>query len=170
MKSADNLRMLPDSENNLNELIIKNRFLDVQLKQDEDYSDFICHHCQQIVEIATEFRRVCTEAQTQLLINVQMKQEEPEDMDTPERNGNLSIEEERLEGVDISDNENYSEEVEVQPLLSKAKSSTIRKKMKKQSKTIKYQCHECGLTFKTQDLLKMHMHELHDMKLHTRCV
>ncbi|XP_034489075.1 zinc finger protein 880-like [Drosophila innubila] len=148
---------------------------DLHLKRDEDYSDFICGHCQQVLEIASEFRRVCIESQTQVLINVQMK-EETEDMDSPESiiqhsssHSDLSIQEERLEDIAISDNEIYYEEDDVPPLAS-TKSPPIIKKSKKQSKSFKYQCHECGLTFSSQDLLKMHMHQIHSMQLHTRFV
>ncbi|KAL7728397.1 hypothetical protein ACLKA6_005160 [Drosophila palustris] len=145
---------------------------DLQLKRDEDFSDLICGHCQEVLEIATEFRRVCIEAQTQVLIKVQIKDEAEEmEMHSPEpSNSDLGVEEEQLEFLDISDNEIYYEEVDKQPLPSAKAQPKIRTKSKKPLKSFKFQCHECGLTFGSQDLLKMHMHQMHNMQLHTRFV
>ncbi|XP_064550110.1 zinc finger protein 836-like [Drosophila montana] len=154
---------------------------DLILKQDEEFSDLICGHCQQSLEIASKFRRVCIESQTQALIKVQVKDEEIEqeimscsesNMPHSPSNSDLLIEEERLEEIDISDDEKYYEAVDVQPLVSTPSppSPSAKKKIKKEPRNHKYQCHQCGLTFTSQDLLKMHMHQCHDMQLHTRFV
>lgn len=87
-------------------------------------------------------------------------------------NSELLIEEERLEEIDNSDDEKYYEAVDVQPLVSTPSppSPMSKKKIKREPRNHKYQCHQCGLTFTSQDLLKMHMHQSHDMQLHTRFV
>ncbi|KAH8358768.1 hypothetical protein KR093_002274 [Drosophila rubida] len=148
------------------------------LSQDEDHSDFICSQCQQHLEIAIEFRRSCIESQSQILIHVQIK-EELDEVDYPESlpisqgnsiNAHLSTDEVQLVEIETSDNEDYYEEVAAQPLAPKPSTLSQRKKTKIDAKTLKFQCHECGLTFSSQDLLKMHMHQTHNMQLHTRFV
>lgn len=82
----------------------------------------------------------------------------------------VSIQEERLEDVDHSDNEEHNQDYEdlnVQ-LLRSTPSPKSRKTNTKEQTSQKYQCHQCGLTFTSPDLLKMHMHEIHDTQLHTR--
>ncbi|XP_023177938.2 zinc finger protein 771 isoform X2 [Drosophila hydei] len=149
---------------------------ELSLKQDEDLSDFICQNCQHNLSIATEFRRVCIESQKQALIKVQVK-EESEVIAYPESNmagspitTEIAVEEELLDDIDISEGENYYEEVDVQPLPPAALPTPSKMKFKSEKKNHKSQCHQCGLTFSSQDLLKMHMHQSHDMQLHTRFV
>ncbi|XP_034114773.2 zinc finger protein 699-like isoform X1 [Drosophila albomicans] len=151
---------------------------DLLLTQDDDHSDFICSLCQQHLEMSIEFRRSCIDAQSQIVINVHMK-EESDEMDYPESlsitqdrasEAHLKTDEVRLEDIDISDSEEYYEEVDVQPLPLPTAPPTNPKKLKKDDNTLKLQCHECGLTFTSQDLLKMHMHQTHNMQLHTRFV
>ncbi|XP_017967670.1 zinc finger protein interacting with ribonucleoprotein K [Drosophila navojoa] len=152
---------------------------ELSLKQKEGLSDFICQRCQHNLNIATEFRRVCIESQTHALIKVQIKKETTKSkvIAYPQFNivesasdTEIAVEEQRLENVEISEDENYYEEIEVEPLQSIASPPSSSNIKLQENKNPKCQCHQCGLTFATQDLLKMHMHQSHDMQLQTRFV
>ncbi|EDV98591.1 GH22380 [Drosophila grimshawi] len=166
--------------NSENDILLQVKMVtELVLNREEDLSDFICQQCLQNLEIAVEFRRVCIEAQSQLLLQVQFKEEaEQEILTYPEsptqhiiRSTDLDMEDEQLEDFVNSDNENYYEEkVEIQPLPTATPSALIRKKYKREPRNQKYQCHQCGLTFTNQDQLKMHMHQVHDVQLQTRFV
>lgn len=102
------------------------------------------------------------------MIQVQRKEEDDSSLI------DVSIQEDRLEDVDHSDNEDSYEELNQDyeelnvQLLRSTPSPKSRKTNTKKQTSQKYQCHQCGLTFTSPDLLKMHMHEIHETQLHTR--
>lgn len=85
----------------------------------------------------------------------------------------VSVQEDRLEDFDHSDNDDSYEDLNqdyehLDEEVVRSPSPKSRKTKTKEQTSQKYQCHQCGLTFTSQDLLKMHMHEIHETQLHTR--
>lgn len=112
------------------------------------------------------------------MIQVQRKKEEDVMYFTTEKINDsslidVSVQEDRLEDVDHSDNDDSYEDLNqdyehLDEEVVRSPSPKSRKTKTKEQTSQKYQCHQCGLTFTSQDLLKMHMHEIHETQLHTR--
>ncbi|XP_017845198.1 transcription factor Ouib [Drosophila busckii] len=133
----------------------------LSLEQDENMSNFICEGCLSSLEAASEFRRICIDAQQQMLSEIQVENISEHNTSTAGKD--------QLEDVNIRDSENECQiSIEIKPVSPSSVPPTPSKS--RRTKLQKFQCHECGLTFKSTDLLKMHMHEQHQQQLQTRFV